>query len=225
MISRVSGKWQMYFTGFDGHATSSWPGSSGAPDGVHGGHPRGARVDEFDDLVADARHDLHARHDVRGVGELHAEPRQLAADRAHREGHHVEGAATHRALEETGELVAHLDRIAPVVGGAGVRRVLGADEGARLDAGDIVRVAARQEAVRPVLGVELQQAPLLDHLVDEAVELGARAVDPDDAVGLEQSGVVVDPGTQLGAMLAMTASGRIGVIPPCASETRAASRI
>ena len=30
-ISRVSGKWTMYFVGLQGHGTSFWPGASGTP--------------------------------------------------------------------------------------------------------------------------------------------------------------------------------------------------
>ena len=61
------------------------------------------------------------------------------AQRAHREGHHVHRAALHAALEEAAQRLPHLGRVAPVVGRAGVVLVLGADEGAVLDPGDVGR--------------------------------------------------------------------------------------
>ena len=92
--------------------------------------------------------------DVGRVGELHADVRDRRTERAHRERDDVERAAAHRAGVETQHLGAHLGRVAPVVGGAGVVFALAADEGAVLDAGDVAGIAARVEAVRPELRVD-----------------------------------------------------------------------
>ena len=53
-------------------------------------------------------------------------------------------------LNSSLEDLAHLGRIAPVVGRPGVLLALGADEGAVLDPGDVVRVGAGQVGVRPL---------------------------------------------------------------------------
>ena len=73
--------------------------------------------------------------------------------------HHVHRAALHRAAEELAELLAHLGRVAPVVGRARVRLLLGADERAVLDAGHVVRVGAGQERVRPTSSSSLSNTP------------------------------------------------------------------
>ena len=88
--------------------------------------------------------------DVRGVGELDADVRDRRTERTHRERHDVERAAAHRAGVEAQHLGAHLGRVAPVVGRAGVVLALAADEGAVLDAGDVAGIAAGVEAVRPL---------------------------------------------------------------------------
>ena len=60
---------------------------------------------------------------------------------------------------------AHLGRVAPVVGGAGVLFALAADERAVLDAGDVARVAVRPVAVRPLGLVELGEGATVDELL------------------------------------------------------------
>ena len=70
------------------------------------------------------------------------------AERAHREGHDVHRAALHAALEEAVQHLAHLGRVAPVVGRAGVLLGLRADEGAVLDPGDVGGVGEGEVGVR-----------------------------------------------------------------------------
>ena len=93
----------------------------------------------------------------------------------------------------SGELVAHLARVAPVVRGAGVLLVRRADEGAVLDAGDVGGVGAGEVAVGAPLGVELDELALGDELLRQQVGLVLRAVAPDDLVGLGEAGDLVDP--------------------------------
>ena len=76
-------------------------------------------VDLLEHRQADARHDPHVDHDVRRVGQLHADLRHRRADRTHAERQHVHRAAAHAAVEKLLQLLAHLKRIDPVVGGAG----------------------------------------------------------------------------------------------------------
>ena len=77
-------------------------------------------------------------------------------------------------------VLAHLGGVAPVVGRAGVVLVLGADEGAVLDAGHVARVGAREVGVR-ALGVgEPLEGAGVDELLAELVVLLGRAVAPVD---------------------------------------------
>src|SRR6201999_4559216 len=88
------------------------------------------RVDAGDELAggtehvergfAHPGHDPHRDRDVGGVGDLDADFGDVGAEWAHREGHHVHRAALHAALEQFGERLTHLARVAPVVGRAGV---------------------------------------------------------------------------------------------------------
>ena len=98
------------------------------------------------------------------------------------------------SVEEALERRAHVGRVVPVVGRAGVLFALAADEGARLDAGDVVGVAAGQEAVGAVLGVELGHRAVRDQEAQQLVLLAARSVDPDDRVGRGEVRHLLDPG-------------------------------
>ena len=131
-------------------------------DGVDARHELAVGAEHVERALAHAGHDPHARRDVRRVGELDADVRDRRAERPHRERDHVERAAAHRARVEAQHLGAHLGRVAPVVGGAGVVSALAADEGAVLDAGDVAGIAARVEAVRPRRRVDRIERARLD---------------------------------------------------------------
>ena len=95
------------------------------------------------------------------------------------------------------ERLAHLGRVAPVVGRAGVLLALGADEGAVLDPGDVAGVGEGEVGVR-ALGVgEALEGAGVDQVLGEAVVLLGRAVAPVDGVGLGQLGDLLDPGEEL----------------------------
>ncbi len=111
-------------------------------DRVHARHELAVGAEHVERALAHAGHGPHARGDVRGVGELDADVRDGRAERAHRERDDVQRAAAHRAREERLQLGAHLGRVAPVVGRAGVVLALAADERAVLDPGDVAGVAA-----------------------------------------------------------------------------------
>ena len=82
-ISRVSGKWTMYFSSLHGHGTSAWPGRERRADAVHARHDAlVVLVDLREHRQADPRHDPHADDDVGRVGELHADLRHRRADRS-----------------------------------------------------------------------------------------------------------------------------------------------
>ena len=69
--------------------------------GVNCRNPRLARVNQVHRLGAHARHDAHVQHHVSGVGQLDTQLGNRAAQRTHRERHHVHGATLHRTLEHT----------------------------------------------------------------------------------------------------------------------------
>ena len=103
-------------------------------------------------------HDPHLDHDIRRVGELDAELGDRRAERAHRERHHVHGAAAHRPGEQLREA-----RPASAPGRASCSSARrpppsGADERAVLDPG---HVAGRSgpETVRPQLRVQREKVP------------------------------------------------------------------
>ena len=90
-------------------------------------------------------------------------------------------------------MVAHLGRVTPVVGRAGVLLVLGADEGAVFDPGDVGGVGEGEVGVR-ALGVgEALEGAGVDQDLGEAVVLLGGAVAPVDGVGLGQGGDLLHP--------------------------------
>ena len=95
-----------------------------------------------------AGHRPHRHGDIRGVGDLDADVRDRRSERAHREGNDVHRAAAHAAPEKTGERVAHLDGVLPVVGRPGVALVLATDEGPVLDPRHVRGIRSRPVAVR-----------------------------------------------------------------------------
>ena len=155
-------------------------------------------VDELERRRTHPRHDPHVDHDVRRVGDLDAELRDRRSQRAHRERDDVHGAAAHGAGEQSLELGAHLGRVAPVVGRAGVLVADRADERTVLDAGDVARVRAGQERVRTQGRVEPDEGAGLDEEGRQAVPLLLGAVAPLHAVGLRHGRDVLHPTQQLG---------------------------
>ena len=55
-------------------------------------------AEDLENLRADAGHHMHVDHNVRGIGELNADLRDVRADRTHRERDHVHRAALHAAV-------------------------------------------------------------------------------------------------------------------------------
>ena len=153
------------------------------PDGMQAGHELAVVAQHLERGSAHAGHDAHRRGHVGRVGQLHADVGDRRAQRAHREGHDVHGASAHRAAKQAGERLAHLLRVAPVVGGAGVVLVLGADEGPVLDPGHVAGIRAGQVGVGPLGVRELLERARLDQGPAEVVVLLGGAVAPVDRVG------------------------------------------
>ena len=100
-ISRVSGKWTMYFSVLHGQGTSLLSRRERRADRVHARHDAlEVVVDHVEDRPPDAGHDPHVDDDVRRVGELHADLRHGRADRTHAEGEDVHRPAAHAAVEQ-----------------------------------------------------------------------------------------------------------------------------
>jgi len=95
---------------------------------------------------------------------------------------------------------AHLGRVFPVVGRAGVFLLGGADVGAVFHAGHVRWVGPGQEAAGALGRVELLEGAGIDQLLAKLVVLFLRAVAPVDPGGLAQGGHFGDPGDQLGVL-------------------------
>ena len=180
-----------------GHGTSAWPSASGMPTECrHGTNspsvPRTSRAPR--PMRVMMRIDTAT---YGGVGDLHADVGDGGAERAHRERDHVHRPAPHRAPEEVGQDGAHLGRVTPVVGRAGVGLVGRADVGPVLDPGDVARVGVGPVAVGPLGLVELGEGAVVHQQLAQAVVLLGGAVTPDDLVGLGEGGDLVDPCDQL----------------------------
>ena len=172
--------------------------------GVHGRDEVATLANLLECRGTHARHDLHVDHDVRRVGELNAELRDVRAERAHGEGDDVHRATAHGSGEEAPEDALHLDGIHPVVGGPGIGFVLRADVGAALDACDVTGVGSREEGIRAQLRIESDEGAAVHHLGGETLPLRIGAVAPDDLVGLGQLRDLLDPLEQL-----LVAGGRV----------------
>ena len=121
----------------------------------------GGISDAVEYFVADAGHNRHVEHDIDGVGQLNAVLCKGRADNAHGIGNGVHGAALHGAVVQLIEFFVHLRRVNPVVGGAGILLLFGADEGTALHPGDIAGIGAVQIAAGQLLLVQFHrlQAP------------------------------------------------------------------
>jgi hypothetical protein len=83
-----------------------------------------------------------------------------------------------------------------VVGGPGVLLLLGADEGAVLDPGDVARVRGGIVGVGALLLVEPGERALVDKEFAQALVLGFRAVAPLDSIRLGELCDLLHPGEQ-----------------------------
>ena len=166
-------------------------------DRMHARHEAAVGAEHLERRETHARHDAHAGRDIRAVGQLDADVRDRAAERAHRKRHDIHRASAHRAFEQRVDLAAHLGRRDPVVGRAGVGLALAADERAILDAGDVGRIRPGEIAVRALGGIEPPQHPRFDHRRAKPVVLLLRAVAPHDAVGAGAGRDVSYPGEEL----------------------------
>ena len=145
--------------------------------GVHAEDHIAAVAERLEHLCADARHDRHVQHDIDRVGDLDAVLGKRGADHAHRVGDDVHRAASHGAAQNLVQLGLHLVRIHPVVRGAGLFAGPGADKCPALDTRHVVEV---EIAAGQLFLVELDELAGLHGDLSQGIELGLRAVNPDD---------------------------------------------
>ena len=143
--------------------------------------------------LSHARHDALIGHHVGRVGDLDADVGDVGAQGTHAEGDDVHGPPVHAALELLVESGPHLLRGHPVVGGARILLLFGADEGAVLDARHVAGVGAGKKAVGPLFRVQAGVDAGLDQLVAESIVFLLGSVAPVDAFRLAKCGHFVDP--------------------------------
>ena len=148
-------------------------------------------------VAAHARHDPHRHHDIRRIGDLHADVGDWRADRPHAERHDVHGAAAHTSVEESLQSLLHRDGIDPVIGRSRIVPAETADECSVFDPGHIRRVREDQVTVGPLLRVQEAKDPFLHEQLAEPVVFLLRAVAPDHVVGPAQHCHLLDPSPQL----------------------------
>ena len=148
--------------------------------GVHAEDDVVAVAERVEHLRADARHDGHVQHDVDRVRDLDAVLGKRGADHAHGVGDDIHRAAGHGAAQNLVQLGLHLVRIHPVVCGAGLFAGPGADKCPALDTRHVVDVAAIEIAAGQLFFIEFDELAGFHGDLAQGVELGLRAVDPDD---------------------------------------------
>jgi hypothetical protein len=147
----------------------------------------------FERAAPHAGHDPHVDDDVGRIGEFNADVRQRRAQGTHAEGGHIHGPSPHGAGEDPLHGDAHLARVHPIVGGAGVLPPLAADEGPILDPGDITGIGKGEVAVGALGGIKSLQGSCRHHLVQQGLVLGGRAVAPVNSIGLCEGSDFRDP--------------------------------
>ena len=178
----------MYLISLHGHGDVGLARRQRLADRVHGRDEEAVVAQRVQRRLAHPGHDPHRDGDIGAVGDLDAQRADLRADRAHAERHDIHGASAHRAVEQAVQVGAHLGGVEPVVGGAGVGGVLRADEGAALDAGDVLGIGGGVEGVGALVRIQPFERPGGDQFVGERLPLLLRAVAPVHAVGLGQGG-------------------------------------
>ena len=184
-----------------GHGTSSSPVGQRRADRVQAGHELPVLAEHVERGLAHAGHDPHRDRDVGRVGELDADVALVGAQRAHAERDDVHRAALHRPAEQVGSSSSRISAgVAPVVRRAGVVLVLGADERAVLDAGDVAGVRPGQVGVR-ALGVGRASRTFprrRARCTDGRTPRPSRRTS--GSVGLRERGHLLDPGDEPGVL-------------------------
>ena len=143
--------------------------------------------------TAHAGHHAHRERDIDGIGEFHADLGERRAGRSHQVRHDIHGAPAHRAVAHGAEAGIHFARSLPVVRRSRLVARGCADEGALLDARDVVGIGAMQVAAGKFLLVKFNQHARVHSDAGERVFFLHGAVAPENAVGLAERGLLRDP--------------------------------
>ena len=162
-------------------------------DRVDGRNKKAVLAELVEGGLAHAGHDFHRYGDIGRIGNLNADGADFRTQRPHAERHDVHRAALHAALEQVLQVGAHLGRIEPVVGRAGVFGLFRADEGAAFDAGDVARVRRGVEGIGPFGRIEPFERAGRDQLVGQLRPLGLRPVAPAHTIRLRKLGDLANP--------------------------------
>ena len=160
---------------------------------VKAAHPVVGVAEHFQNFLADTRHNAHIEHDVNRVGKLNTGFCKRRTDRAHGIGNDIHGSAL---VAVAGNIVNHFIGffgVHPVVGGAGILFLFGADEGSVLHAGHVVDRGSVIIAIGEQFLVEFDQFAGGAGFFAKRFNLLFRAVNPDDFVGLHKLDFFVDP--------------------------------
>jgi len=179
--------------GVAGPAGIFLPGFQGSAHGMDAGHESAVATQHVEDALAHAGHDAHVGHHVGAVGQFDADVGDGGTQGAHGEGHHVQGAALHGALEEAIQRFPHLGRFFPVIGGARIFLLGATDEGAVFHPGHVGGIRAGQVGAGALFLVEAGQHARFHHLIAQPVVLFLGTVGPVDGFRLGQVGDVRDP--------------------------------
>ena len=155
---------------------------------------------DFQNLVADAGHDVHIDHNVGRVGDFHTDLGNVAADRTHAVGNHIHGTAVHTAFVKTTHGGFEFSRGDPVVGRTGIFLLFAGDVGTGFHAGHVRRVTAEKHAIGTKFAVQTGRKTGLDHFFAHCIVLGVGAVAPVDAIGFAKLCPFFHPLDQLGVL-------------------------
>ena len=170
--------------------------SQGSAHGVHAGNELAIGTQHVEHGLAHAGHQLLVHYHIGAVGQFDADVGDVAAQRTHAEGHHIHGAALHAAVEQRVERGAHLGRVHPVVGRAGVFLFRAADVGAVFDTGHVGRIGPGQIAARTLGRIQLLERACIHQLLAQAVVLFLAAVAPHHLLGFAQRSHFGHPGDE-----------------------------
>ena len=133
------------FSALHGHGTSASPSAERRADRVHARHELAVGAEHVEGALAHAGHDPHVDRDVGRVGELHADVGDGRAERAHARTAPRTwcGPSWRRGRARSARPSSRPGSRQLLVGPASIS-LLGADEGAVLDPGDVARVGQRR---------------------------------------------------------------------------------
>ena len=156
-------------------------------------NPIGAVAQGIPNLLSHSGHDGHVQHNVNRIGELHADFGQRRTYRTHGIRNDIHSAAL---VAAAGNVIQHfisLFRIHPVVGGARILFLFGADHGAVLYTGHVVNSGAVQIAARQLLLIQLMHFASGTSFGTQGLQLLLGTVNPYQLVGLHELFHLVNP--------------------------------